>query len=796
MYLNYLFNYNGLGSFSTVLSDTLGLVSGFSVGHSSDSSGGKMMMAMDLTDKGQAHRDVVLDLLFAYVAAVRRAGVNKELYSSLKDLSKLQFDWAGKSAPSATVESFAAAMKDMHLPDVVWGGARIDVLNTSLVQSLLEKITPDNMIVSFVAPGNASKVFSSNQTVETLPNYDVKYSAQSFESVLPGKVATWAAWISGKTKAAEVTSHCNSELTKIGEKPLQKFPEPPGPIKDVPKQIPLEHMHATLTAEAKAKPISSIFGPDPQRLKSKLPKAEDIWYRSGWMTNSPQVSISVSLRALWNKNDAKPSAKENVEVQLYNMLMTKEMAPRMVDLVQTGVTYSATASSDGLSFGFSGFTPTLDVLVKQVVGAFSNFSAHGDKVTPANRWKDTKDAYADSLRTYSQMPMMYAISDRNTLLTSNSFTQKELLDAWGETTLSSVLAVGSKATKKKPLKLTVLSMGNLEQSRAERSIQAIKDGVPGIIDRLNEAEKSSDDVQRVVPIVNPAGPVELRKLNPRPGDPNDVTIVTTLYGVSDPRSRAYLSILGNILQNVAYDELRTQRQLGYVVNAGMIQLSNVLGMSVLVQGTKLKADEVEPVIYSVLHKTMPERLASLNDKDFKSYVDSFRQSMISPPAQYAAEFTKFWGPIISSPGGECFGMDDEMLSVVKDIKSKQPLVDLWKKLFEPQAGTRKKLVVKYFAHQVPKRPTLTEAKALWDKVGLSAENKKLLEKERDGVTLLQDSSSALREQLRKAGGEYPLTLNCKAIDQSTPGGGAIKSSSIRIALGSWVLFLLACAWRE
>merc|ERR1719163_1001155 len=107
----------------------------------------------------------------------------------------------------------------MHLPDVVWGGARIDVLNVSLVQSLLEKVTPDNMLAAFVVPGDASKVFSSNQTVETLPYYDVKFAKESFESVFPGKSATWAAWVSGKTKADEVTSHCNDELKKIGEKP-------------------------------------------------------------------------------------------------------------------------------------------------------------------------------------------------------------------------------------------------------------------------------------------------------------------------------------------------------------------------------------------------------------------------------------------------------------------------------------------------------------------------------------------------------------------------------------------------
>jgi len=44
------------------------------------------------------------------------------------------------------------------------------------------------------------------------------------------------------------------------------------------------------------------------------------------------------------------------------------------------------------------------------------------------------------------------------------------------------------------------------------------------------------------------------------------------------------------LDPLAFNELRSQRQLGYVVQAGMSQFSNVLAINCLVQSTSLGAD--------------------------------------------------------------------------------------------------------------------------------------------------------------------------------------------------------------
>merc|ERR1719265_367369 len=102
-----------------------------------------------------------------------------------------------------------------------------------------------------------------------------------------------------------------------------------------------------------------------------------------------------------------------------------------------------------------------------------------------------------------------------------------------------------------------------------------------------------EDLLLVDPVINPGHRVELRKLNPRAGDPNHVTTVTILYGVPDIAESVTYGILSQLLQPAAYDELRTNQQLGYVVQADISASSNVLTVSVVVQGATKLPDEVE-----------------------------------------------------------------------------------------------------------------------------------------------------------------------------------------------------------
>jgi secreted Zn-dependent insulinase-like peptidase len=308
-----------------------------------------------------------------------------------------------------------------------------------------------------------------------------------------------------------------------------------------------------------------------------------------------------------------------------------------------------------------------------------------------------------------------------------------------------------------PMKLTSLAMGNLAAADAKTAVAAVAGGLSMPATSGINVEKIGEP-EIVTPVVNIAKPVEVRSKNPRLGDPNDVVVVSLIHGVSTIENRVLFALLGQVLSTVAYNELRTTRQLGYVVNAGASQISNVQYVSCIVQGTALKADDVEGAIESVYTDLMPKRLHNLTNAEFESYRDALVQELMEPPSGPQDEVDHYWGPV--AQGGKCFDLRSNMLQHLQNLTSKAALVDLWAQLATPSDGTRKKMVVKYFADQVPERPTEDEAAASWSEQGVPTSAMALLRREYQVTTLLDRSDSVTRQQLADEGGYFPRTLNC------------------------------------
>lgn len=763
-YLEYVFEYGALNSLTWVLESQLGLASGLDFSCDSDSANGRCTLAVSFTDSGRQHKDVVLDVLFSYIAALRKAGVNKKLYESLKDMSKLNWEWSGNSGPAATARSYAAAMPNIPFSDLVWAGGRIDVVNESLVSAILEKLTPDNMLVVSVDPGPATTLFKGKK-VHSLEHYGVQYSVQPLDTVLPGRPDKWHGWLSGRIPIEEIHAEINNtKRLSLDNLPLLKtFPVIPGPIIGVPTKLSLTNMHAkSLSGKPGVSLTEALYGPDPRHLLHKQPRSHEMWFRRGWVTLSPKAKVSITLRRVRQKDEPEPSARETVEYTLYATLLSKHMVPRLYDLTRTGVDFSISTSSDGLSFSFGGFTTKkMWEMVKLMIQEYKKFVSADSELTPVDRFNRAKLEYSQSIQDFTDMPTTYALADRTLLVQRASHSREELLDALGHVTLPSALSTGNNVISAKPLILTSLAMGNINQQGAVAAVNAVEFEIPGVKHGLTAGNTASGDVERVTPIVNPSSPVELRKKNPRVGDPNDVVVVSMIHGVATLQDKVVLGIIGNILQSVAYQKLRTEEQLGYVVNAGTLLLSNVLVVSCVVQGNKLGADPMEAAVESVYHKHFPEKLAQLTNEDFQSYKDSYRQSLLVPPTTSPEEFAQFWDPAVAAAGGKCFNMADEMVKYLdKSVNSKQVLIDAWKALANPSSGTRKKLVVKYFAEKIPTRPSDSEAKALWTSRGVPESSIHLLQREHSAATLVDKSDSATRAKLRAAGGQFAEDVHC------------------------------------
>mmetsp|Transcript_5328 Transcript_5328/g.14838 ORF Transcript_5328/g.14838 Transcript_5328/m.14838 type:complete len:601 (+) Transcript_5328:47-1849(+) len=272
--------------------------------------------------------------------------------------------------------------------------------------------------------------------------------------------------------------------------------------------------------------------------------------------------------------------------------------------------------------------------------------------------------------------------------------------------------------------------------------------------------------------------------NPRENDPNDVTVVTLLNGVSTIESQVLLGLLGRILRVVTYNELRTARQLGYVVEAGYGYLSNVDYLTAIVQGTALGADDVEQAIEAVFTKLMVKKLKHLTQEELDSYKDAVVQGLVEPPVSPSSEVSHFWYPV--KLGGRCFDYRGQMLRYLNStLVTKEKLMEAWQGVAVPAAGHRRKVTIKYFANKVPRRPDDMETKRSMAKQGVPAEATFRLLSERSAAKVFDRADSSARRKLAAEGGYYPNDIHCHlsaatlaALDTSEPlPAGAPSASS-------------------
>jgi len=795
-YLHYVINYGGENSLSRVLSDTLGLTANVGVEEQTDSTGTMCLVVFYTTPLGFNNTEAILDVFFAYLAAVRAQGVDMELYKSLQDMMKLKWNWQQQSDPYGTVSDLAEGMTRLPRDKLLSGDMLIEKPDEQLLLSLLDDMVPANMNVARVTPSGLGEapLKKASGDIRTLEYYGAKYVQESLDEAMPGASSRWSSWLTG-TERNQVSNQLDKRMAALNltDKSVP-LPRMPAAIDGIPTHISQRHMRvATLGPSVRGARLNSeslltsekLYGPQPVPLDLDLlmpnqtmilfqtpnetGKKEDVWFRSGWTVRDPKVHLELILRSVQQRDPPEVSAYDSIRLAVFSQLLMEALGPKLYDLTAAGSSYSLAVGHGGITISFVGYYEAFPNLIDKVMHAFNSFNENLN-VTQTSRFNRVVKTLKEDLETYGDMPSTYASQDLDRLISRNSHSKSESLAALATLNLTAAARAAGDLVLSRPMKVTALAMGNLGDFDSTEALRQIVSSLkrPSWVKPL--PPPSDGAVELVTPVVNVQQPVEVRAVNPRAGDPNDVATVSLLYGVSDVPSRVILSIASALLGTAAFDHLRTEQQLGYVVWGGMGMQSNILYVKALVQGSKVNADEAEAAIEGLFTQIMPEMLKNLTDNDFQSQVDAYRQQLLEPPLGASEEVGHFWSHIMQ--GGQCMHLLDEALSFLKSAHcNKQTLVDTWNNLVFGTRGKkdgkdapfRKKLTVKYFASkgkEAPPRPSMEEARKIWKQHGVAPAAMELLENEWKLAKVVTKADSQVREELLKEGGYFPTDLNC------------------------------------
>ena len=342
----------------------------------------------------------------------------------------------------------------------------------------------------------------------------------------------------------------------------------PGRV-DAPLQLPgpnpylPEVLLLALEPEPPVKPVLLATG-----------TAIETWHAPDTEIRTPTARVDLQLRA------AEPFTPEDVVLAvLHTKLVDAAINARTYAARLAGLAHSVSPTWTGLRIYVSGFHDNLAVLFEDALDAFVDPALDAERFAVART--ELAKGYANQKlrRPHEQVvhtvyhllhPNMYP---PDALLGAVRRATPETLSAWRKTRLASMGA-------------TLLVHGNLLEDDA-RSLASLVQQRLGIVELphvLPSARRLAGS-RRYQHAINH----------------DDAAYALYIQGESDTiEERARIGLIGRMLGGRYYTALRTEKQLGYVVQAYALPIARHAGIVCVVQASKSGADEVETLTRAFL----------------------------------------------------------------------------------------------------------------------------------------------------------------------------------------------------
>lgn len=608
--------------------------------------GSVMFVTFALTAKGAKEPYSLLEYFFAYVAGMRKAGVDDGLLDSLRRLRQLEFDYQEKKPSEFDfVSSLAGSMPKYSPQDILTGGFIIDQPDRELIDQVLAALVPSNMNIALVSPD-----FNSTAAGQREPYYDFRYDEVPIE---PSRLA--------RLEAASAADH------GLG---------PPPDLAYVPDRL-------DLIAEG-----AGEGGPEKLLDQGRV---QLFWLGLGEV-RLPKAVVSLKVGfppAVTARADGAVLAA--VHTRLVQLVLEESS-----DALQTcGLTYSISAGSDGLTVYFSGFDQHISELIALVLPRVRRVD-HAEQHFEVVR----RQLLIDLGDVTKSQPYQHALEAFEVVTVRGRHSRAELVAA-----AASEETVSASAYDKfledvfANAKLSLLVAGNIGRGRSEQIAEAVEHAL-GVTRSQPQAVYDGH-----VQVIKPKEELEIRVANPIANDPNSATLVSYQLGVPTIADRVHLSMIGEVMDRPVFEALRTERQLGYVVFGYVSMHGPVVEVRVLVQGFRETPDVVEDLIEGTV-QNLTARIAGMSDEEFATRKNSLRVGLTQKAATMSQFSNRYWSQI--SDGDLCFRSRALQLAYLDsaEFSTPAPLLQAWKRAIAP-AASRKRIAVKLFGAPAPGAPAPT-----------------------------------------------------------------------------------------
>ena len=346
----------------------------------------------------------------------------------------------------------------------------------------------------------------------------------------------------------------------------------------------------------------------------------ELWHALDTSFKLPHSAMYASFRTA--KTGA--SAREAMLIALYLAMVNDELSAFTYPAAVAGMSYSLYGHRRGFTLRLNGYSDREARLLTEIVSRMAK-----PALAPA-RFAVIK---TDILRRYRNLaerpPHQRSLALLRHLLLAPHWSSEERLVALQTIELQDLREFVPRLLSN--LRVVVLTHGNLDDQKAKQLGTVLTDALSG------DAHSQPVPKPRVVKLESGAN--YLRNLTTDHLD--DSAIVYLQLGNRSDADRAHAALLEQILEPAFYDQMRTEKKLGYVVFTAGMSIRRVPGLAFIIQSPSADAASLDGHI-SAFAAAAGDRVEKLSTDEFERNKESLVTKILEKENQLLERTRRFW----------------------------------------------------------------------------------------------------------------------------------------------------------
>jgi len=600
-YLSYLLGQESQGSLHSYLK-TKGWARSLSAGMGADYINQQSFnIRIQLTDAGIKAIDSVILAVFANINDIKNTPIQSSYIEEEKALSQLGFNYHSYISPIQLSRTLASQLLNIPASDILDAFQITETADIGTIKQLAEQLNTNKMLI---------QIESNEEMPAHWAQSDIKWQQEPWYQ----------------------SQYANQKLNDSFIKKLNNAPK----ISDIRKPDANTYIPSSLA-------LISNYDPVPKQIFSA--EGIDFWHRSDDRFDKPKSTNHLAIRY--------PGASDNNTQYVLNKLWARLLNDALSEATylpyNANLNYNIYAHINGLTLVTAGYDDKQNQYLLWLMAQINTLEPQAERFEIAKQ--QLKKDLLNSKHANAYSVALWRLSE---LLIEDSHTISDMLNVLDDIHFKDILAFKEKALSQ--YNLVGFSNGNTEEKQTWELATALQQEY-----QINLKPSVAKQIKRQ--LLNTAS----RNIFKVDTTSKDNAILYVLSGKEEDNltERANFALLKQAIGSRFFSQLRTEKQLGYIVSTHNLTKADVPAIGFTVQSPDHESLEIVNEIEHFIKQDF-QRICTISSAEFDTIKSNILIQLKLTQKELGEDTGRFWSEIAKT--NQDFFRKEGFIEVMEEIK--------------------------------------------------------------------------------------------------------------------------------